>query len=67
MHRERYAFDRLSTMIRLVDYAEHNNNGYPELNGQPAFKFDKDVDVLRIYCMIQILKLCTKEIVLPMC
>jgi hypothetical protein len=25
----------------------------PELNGLPAFKFDKDMDVLCIYCMIQ--------------
>jgi hypothetical protein len=24
----------------------------PELNGQPAFKFDKGLDVLCIYCMI---------------
>jgi hypothetical protein len=24
----------------------------PELNGQPAFKFDKNMDVICIYCMV---------------
>jgi hypothetical protein len=24
----------------------------PKLNGQPALKFDKDMDVCHIYCMI---------------